>query len=98
MDYSPLLRSVLQNLDNWVAAGISPPPSRHPRLEDGSAQESKDVMPSFAKLPGLNPPERLARAQRLDYGPELEQGRTVVFCRTRRTISSLCIQIERRPK
>ena len=36
-------------------------------------------MPSFAKLPGLNPPERLARAQRLDYGPELEQGRTVTL-------------------
>ena len=79
MDYSSLLRSVLQNLDNWVAEGTSPPPSRHPRLEDGSAQESKDVMPSFAKLPGLNPPERLARAQRLDYGPELEQGRTVTL-------------------
>ena len=36
-------------------------------------------MPSFAKLPGLNPPERLARAQRLDYGPELEQGHTVTL-------------------
>jgi hypothetical protein len=79
MDYSPLLRSVLQNLDRWVAKGEPPPPSRHPRLEDGTAQESKDVMPNFAKLPGLNPPERLARAQRLDYGSELEQGRTLTL-------------------
>jgi hypothetical protein len=79
MDYSPLLRSILQNLDQWVADGTPPPPSRHPCLEDGSAQESKDVMPSFSKLPGFNPPARLARAQRLDYGPELEQGRTLIL-------------------
>ena len=79
MDYSPLLRSVLRNLDQWVADGTPPPPSRHPRLQDGTAQESKNVMPNFAKLPGFNPPERLARAQRLDYGPELDQGRTLAL-------------------
>ena len=65
MDYSPLLRSVLQNLDQLGCRRQYSSSSRHPWLEDGSAQESKDVMPSFAKLPGLNPAERLARAQRL---------------------------------
>lgn len=61
MDYSQLHRSVLHNLDQWVAYDTLPPPSLHPRHEGGTAQESNEVMLNFAKLPGLKLPERLAR-------------------------------------
>jgi hypothetical protein len=79
MDYSPLLRALLVQLDRWVAAGEAPPESRHPRIADATARESREVFPRFASLPGVHPPERLARAQRLDYGPEVAQGRTTTL-------------------
>ena len=37
VDYAPLLRAALVNLDRWVSEGIEPPPSAFPRLEDGTA-------------------------------------------------------------
>src|SRR5437016_2257528 len=37
VDYAPLLRAVLVNLDRWVSDGVEPPPSAVPRLADGAA-------------------------------------------------------------
>src|SRR4029434_6707262 len=37
VDYAPLLRAALVNLDRWVTAGVEPPPSVVPRLADRSA-------------------------------------------------------------
>ena len=37
VDYAPLLRAVLVNLDRWVTEGVEPPASALPRLGDGSA-------------------------------------------------------------
>ena len=48
VDYAPLLRACLVHLDRWVVEGVEPPPSRHPRLADGTAV----------------PPEALAHAVR----------------------------------
>ncbi|MFZ9014540.1 MAG: alpha/beta hydrolase domain-containing protein [Alphaproteobacteria bacterium] len=79
MDYSPLHRAILHNLDKWVNEEIPPPPSSHPRHADGTAKETKEVIQNFAKLPGLTLPKRLARVQRLDYGPKLEQGQTLTL-------------------
>jgi hypothetical protein len=36
IDYTPLLRAAFVNLERWVSAGTPPPPSRYPRLADGS--------------------------------------------------------------
>lgn len=77
VDYAPLLRAALENLDRWVTTGAPPPPSRHPRLSDGTAVESKTLLPRFARLPGVRVPSQVTRAMRLDYGPELPLGRTV---------------------
>src|SRR6185503_3064615 len=37
VDYAPLLRAALVNLDRWVKEGVAPPPSAVPRVADGSA-------------------------------------------------------------
>ncbi|MCH7606053.1 MAG: hypothetical protein IH962_02755, partial [Chloroflexi bacterium] len=37
IDYRPLLRAALLNLDRWVSSGEPPPPSSYPRLDDGTA-------------------------------------------------------------
>ena len=76
VDYTPLLRAALRNLDRWVSTGEPPPASRHPRLSDGTAAESASLMDRFAKLPGVRVPPQTTRAVRLDYGPETHLSRT----------------------
>ena len=50
-DYSVLLRASLVSLDRWVVEGIEPPPSRHPRLADGTAVEPARLAADFARSP-----------------------------------------------
>ena len=42
VDYSPLMRAALVNLDRWVSEGVEPPPSAFPRLADGTAVTPDD--------------------------------------------------------
>ncbi len=76
VDYAPLLRAALDNLDRWVTTGEEPPASRHPSLNDGTAVESHTLLERFAQLPRLRVPTQTTRAIRLDYGPESHLGRT----------------------
>ena len=76
VDYAPLLRAALDNLDRWVSTGEEPPASRHPRLNDGTAVESHTLLARFAQLPGVRVPPQTTRAIRLDYGPESHLGRS----------------------
>jgi len=74
VDYAPLLRAVLVNLDAWVRDGVAPPPSVFPRLADGTAVTAESTAARFAAVPGVRFPERLARPTRLDFGPGTAQG------------------------
>ena len=76
VDYAPLLRAALDNLDRWVTSGEEPPASRHPSLNDGTAVESHTLLERFAQLPNVRVPAQTTRAIRLDYGPESYLGRT----------------------
>ena len=76
VDYAPLLRAALDNLDRWVTSGEEPPASRHPSLNDGTAVESHTLLKRFAQLPNVRVPAQTTRAIRLDYGPESHLGRT----------------------
>ena len=76
VDYSPLHRAALVNLDRWVSSGEPAPPSRHPSLRQGTAVESKTLLERLAKLPGVRVPSQTTRAMRLDYGPATHLGRT----------------------
>lgn len=69
-DYRPLLRAALVNLDRWVTHGELPPPSRYPRLDDGTAVPPGQVLATFEKIPGVTPPEPLRRFFRYDFGPQ----------------------------
>ncbi len=68
MDYKWSMRALLIALDRWVVSGTAPPPSRYPRLD------LKTLVPfeklNFPKLPGVNFPERIHKAFRVDYGPK----------------------------
>ena len=76
VDYAPLLRAALDNLDRWVTTGEEPPASRHPSLDAGTAVESHTLLDRFAELPAVRVPAETTRAVRLDYGPESHLGRT----------------------
>ena len=77
VNYNPLFRAALTNLDRWVSTGEEPPASRHPSLTDGTAMDSQVVMDKFLDLPGVRITPQTTRAMRLDYGPELHLGRAV---------------------
>jgi hypothetical protein len=66
-DYSVLLRACLASLDRWVVEGIEPPPSRHPRLGDGTAVPPEHLTPAFARMPAARYPRHHPRPRRLDW-------------------------------
>jgi len=70
VDYRPLLRAALVNLDRWVTHGEAAPASQHPRLADGMAVAPEHLADTFRAIPGVNFPEPLRRISRLDFGPE----------------------------
>jgi Alpha/beta hydrolase domain len=76
VDYTPLLRAALVNLDRWVATGELPPPSVFPRLRDGTAARARDVLGALSAIPGLTLPDpaHLPSLRRLDLGPEADKG------------------------
>jgi Alpha/beta hydrolase domain len=67
IDYAPLLRACLVNLDRWVVEGVEPPPSRHPRVDDATAAVPEALAPAFARIPAARYPRRHARPCRLDF-------------------------------
>ena len=70
LDYRPLLRAALVNLDRWVTSGEEPPPSAHPGLTDGTAVSPEAVMETFRSIPGVEFPGQLRKFSRLDFGPD----------------------------
>src|SRR5919106_972580 len=74
VDYRPLLRSALVNLDSWVSAGQEPPASCHPCLGDGTAVPLERTEAVFRAIPGVKFPEHLKYVYHLDFGPEAHEG------------------------
>ena len=76
VDYIPLLRAALFNLDSWVTDGVEPPPSQHPRLDDGTAISQATYLNAAPTIPSRNNPdvERLWRVRELDVGPDADLG------------------------
>jgi len=76
VDYAPLLRAALVNLDRWVTDGTPPPPSVFPRLADGTAIPGASVFAACYGIPGVTrpDPELLPALHRLDLGPDAAHG------------------------
>jgi hypothetical protein len=79
VDYRPLLRAALVNLDRWVSAGQAPPPSLHPRLDDGTAVPPTHTAATFQAIPGVQFPAHLRSIARLDCGPGVDEGVTTLL-------------------
>ena len=75
VDYSPLLRAALVNLDAWASEGAEPPPSRVPRVEDGTAVARSAVLDAFDRLGVTTPdPDRLWVVRTVELGPDASRG------------------------
>jgi hypothetical protein len=67
VNYGRLLRACLVNLDRWVMEGVAPPPSRHPRLADGTAVDPAELAKVFDRIPAARYPRHHPRPQRQDW-------------------------------
>ena len=76
-NYSWTLRALLVALDGWVAEGLEPPPSRYPKIADGSLTPLGAV--AFPKLPGVQFPTRIQQAWHVDYGEEFRSAGIVTI-------------------
>ena len=70
VDYRPLLRAALVNLDRWVTHEGAPPDSSYPKLDDGTLVQPDQLEKTFRSIPGVNFPEPLRRIHRLDFGAD----------------------------
>ncbi len=55
-DYIWAMRALLVGMEKWVRQGSAPPPSRYPRLHDGTLVRSTDV--AFPDIPGVVSPRK----------------------------------------
>jgi hypothetical protein len=74
IDYAPLLRAALLNLDAWVSNATPPPPSKYPRLADGTLQPLNVTTVALNNIPGVVAPEHVAPVKRLDFGADSQRG------------------------
>src|SRR5260221_3864325 len=74
VDYAPLLRAMLVNLDQWVTKGVEPPPSAVPRIGDGTAVPHESLEKVLTAIPGVCFPQHIERPQRLDFGADWPRG------------------------
>ncbi len=76
VDYAPLLRAALVNLDRWVTDGTPPPPSVFPRLADGTAVSAAAALDTYRALPGVTmpDPDLMPTIHRVDVGPQAAHG------------------------
>jgi len=66
------LRALLAAMVAWVRAGEAPPPSRLPRLADGTLVPLGGY--EFPRIAGFPPPRAAHQAHRLDFGPRWREG------------------------
>jgi hypothetical protein len=74
VDYTPLGRAALANLERWVTADVEPPPSAFPRLAHGTAVPRDKILDEFRAIRGVDllSVDELPTLRRVDVGPDAE--------------------------
>jgi hypothetical protein len=67
IDYTPLMRALLVNLDQWVSKDIDPPPSSHPKISEGTAVDPNFLREKFSKIP-IKFPEHYSYPRKMNFG------------------------------
>jgi hypothetical protein len=74
LDYRPAMRALMVALDRWVREGVEPPPSRVPRIAEGTAVPRESLEPAYGKIPGAHFPTHLPQRLRMDFGSAPDEG------------------------
>ena len=69
VDYRPLMRAALYQLDRWVTHNELPPDNGYPNHADGSIVAAGELADWFRALPGVEFPTHRKVMRRLDFGP-----------------------------
>ncbi len=72
LDRSPIVRALLMALDRWVVEDVAPPPSRYPRVSDGTLTTPQAA--GWPTIPGVRFPPPMLITYRLDFGPDWSRG------------------------
>ena len=65
-------RAMIANMDAWVRSGTEPPPSRYPKIADGTLVPLGKL--DFPAIPDLKPPTSDAQGWDLDFGANWRAG------------------------
>ena len=71
---SMLFRAMIDAMDRWAAAGVTPPESRVPRRVDRTLVTLEEWRRQFPEIPGVATPRAPNVLPLLDFGPEAERG------------------------
>ena len=71
---SMLFRAMIDAMDRWAAAGVTPPESRVPRRVDRTLVTLEEWRRQFPEIPGVATPRAPNVVPLLDFGPEAERG------------------------
>jgi len=66
-------RAMITNMDGWVRGTGEPPPSRYPRIDNGTLVPLARY--AFPAIPEVNRPQEVSTGYRLDFGPDWQQSR-----------------------
>ena len=73
LDSSPVQRALFVALDQWVTQGVEPPPSRHPKLADGTLKPPlPQVEMGFPSIPGVTYTGLKTTRYLFNYGPNFQ--------------------------
>jgi alpha/beta hydrolase family protein len=67
LDYRYAMKALLLDMDRWTANGTLPPPSRYPKIADGTLVAPDRL--KFPKLASVTTTTAVHKAYRADYGP-----------------------------
>jgi hypothetical protein len=93
-DYRPLLRALLDALDDWVTKDAAPPPSVYPRLDRGTLVGWRQKETGFPALPGVRYPEVIQQPESRDYGPDF-LGRGIISLEPPRNRGHYVVRVPR---
>ena len=76
LDAGLLARAAFDNLVRWVCDGTPPPPSRVPRVIEGTAVTRADALDAMPDIPGATLPDAdvLPALRVIDLGPDADKG------------------------
>lgn len=72
LDFRSVQRALLERLIDWTANDVAPPPSRYPRISEGTLVPIESLQ--FPEIVGIKSPAVAHTAYRVDYGPRWAEG------------------------